>query len=476
MALFLSALAVPGALGQTAAEEAQKFAKEAKNQQAKAEEAAKKLDCEKPKSADKKALVDAVKKANEAAKSAQAAADKAKKDADTAAKNLDRNPKSKTAKAAKEKADQVAKDAQAAADEAAAAAKAALDQAPGMAAADAIEKELDKADVSGNSKKKEIIDRLKKAAQKAAEANPCDPEEVKRIIRVELEDIKNEVSGNKEMKPWVDSLGDKLKTNQLISLPAGGADALLYTARGTGRTTGHIADLSVFNPSGVPATVALGACFIPSDGSYQPYIVPSVPPVSVAPHSTANIPVYGFCADIFTPPAPAGALLPPVHAWITVAPPVAGWRPDLANGWQPVRAPGSTVLTIPGTDTPLSHTIDVQQYPGEAAAVLLDALNKIATAYDQLKAGGAMTTPFSGNPEKERESVIQQTFWIYAAELSGREYRQADFHKNTVRQYESATGQPFSNIPEEQKKQVEQGVQDFWNAFQATGTEAKILK
>ena len=473
---FLGAARFTPAQAQNPVAEAQKWAKEAKDQQAKAEEAAKKLDCEKPKAADKKALADAVKKAKEAAKNAQTQAGKANKAAEEAGKVLDQNPKNKQAQKNKEAADQTAKDAQAAADEAAKSAKAAMDQAPGMAAADAIEKELDKADVSGNSKKKEAVDRLKKAANDAAEANPCDPEEVKRAVRVELEKIKKESSRNGEMKPWVESLGDKLKNNELISMPAGRNDALIFTATGTGRTTGHIADLAIYNPGDQPATVELGPCFIPSGGQYQPYVVPSLPPVTVPPHSTTNVPVQGYCADIFTAPVPAGAVFPPVTDWINAGATAGNWQPLALNGWQATNSPGAITPTIPGTHMPLGHTIDTGKYPAEAAPILLDALQRIAQAYDQMRQNGAITTPFSGNPEKERESVIQQTFWIYAAELSGRTYKQDHFRENTLQQFESASGQDFKKIPADQQKQINQGVQDFWNTFSAVGAEAKVLK
>ena len=493
IALLLCTGAAPAA-AQDPVKAAQEQAEEAKKQQAKAEEAAAKLDCEKPKTADKKALVDAVKKAQAAAQKARDLAVTAKKTADEAGKTLDRNPKSKQAQAAKDKADQTAKDTQAAADEAAAAAKAALDQAPGLAAADAIGKELDQADVKGNSKKPEAVDRLKKAAQKAAEANPCDPEEVKRVVRVELEDLKDEFKGNKELKDWIEKLGESLKTNQLISMPPGGADALVFTATGTGGTSGHIADLHVVNPTNAALTLAPTPCFIPSSGQYQPYIVPYIPIVTVAPHSTATIPLNGFCADIFRPSVPDGEPLPPVSSWVsadpapgatangqplptrTAPPATAAWEPAAANGWKPAGpSNGALVPTYPGTAIPIGHTIDVGKYPTEAAPLLLDAIARIADAYDRLQRGGTVHTPFSANPEKERESVIQQTFWMYAAELNGRPYKMDDFRKNTVGQYETVSGHALAKAPKEHKKQVEQGVTDFWNTFQAVGVEAKVL-
>lgn len=247
---------------------------------------------------------------------------------------------------------------------------------------------------------------------------------------------------------------------------------LQIKATGTGRTTGHIADLTVYNPTNQIVTTEIGPCFIPSGGQYQPYIVPTPSPVTVQPGATANIPLQGYCADIFMPPVPAGVAMPPVNDWIVAGSLPADWSPSTANGWKSTM--GSSAM-IPGTDRPLGHTIDLQKYPGEVAPLLLETITRITAAYNDLKENGGVATPFSGNPEKERESVIQQTFWIYAAELTGKDYKIEDFSQNTMEQYEAATGHNFEKQPAEVQNQVQGGVVDFWNTFQAVGAEAKVL-
>lgn len=209
-------------------------------------------------------------------------------------------------------------------------------------------------------------------------------------------------------------------------------NALQIRATGTGRTTGHIANLSLYNPTPAPLTFTLSPCYIPSGGQYQPYIVPTVTTATVPPGATANIPVKGYCTDIFTPPVPSGHTMPPFSDW-----------------------------TTPGQDP--------------TSAALLDAIGNISTAYDNLKNEGSITTPFSGNPEKERESVIQQTFWIYAAGLSGRKYTKEDFKTNTIKQFETSTGLNFEKTDEKTQSNVYTGIDQFWNTFSAVGTEAKVL-
>lgn len=54
-------------------------------------------------------------------------------------------------------------------------------------------------------------------------------------------------------------------------------------------------------------------------------------------------------------------------------------------------------------------------------------------------------------------------------------YSKPDFHDNTVRQFENTTNRQYDQLPEEQKERIDQGVDDFWDSFQATGAEAKVL-
>lgn len=135
---------------------------------------------------------------------------------------------------------------------------------------------------------------------------------------------------------------------------------------------------------------------------------------------------------------------------------------------------------IPGTGRPVPGGGDGLFSPGQmpevAVPVLLDALLRISRTYDEMKKEQNITTPFSGNPEKEREAVIQQTFWMYTSGLGGKQYKKDDFQNNTVRQFEQSTGKKYEALPTEQKDKLDAGVDDFWDTFAAVGVEAKVLE
>lgn len=291
----------------------------------------------------------------------------------------------------------------------------------------------------------------------------------------------------------------------------------LFEAKGTGRTTGHIADLTIVNKNDFKIEVNFGPYFIPSSGQFQPYIVPTIPNTSVPPNGTVTIPVEGYCTDIHHAPVPSGTSMPPINQWVRISDPIVqtppniiipdtrvvsplpeGWKPILTDGWKPLErttpisvsvtgvdekipvriqnlTPQIIELVEPGASNPLGHTLDIQQNPETAAPFLLEGFNRIQFKVIELQSQGSIHTPFSSEPEKERESIIQQTFWIYTAALENKPYTIFDFTRKTVTQFESSTHKEYINLPEEQKDQLAEGIEQFWGTFEAVGVQAKVI-
>jgi hypothetical protein len=279
---------------------------------------------------------------------------------------------------------------------------------------------------------------------------------------------------------------------------------------GTGRTTGHIADFFAINPTPEPITLRIGqgsSLFIPSNGRDQAYIVPHLPDILINPAQTVTVPIEGYCVDVHRPPLGAAQPAPPVSSWTgseplpgtPPAPPAPGSnlvtvpvqtapplpqvadlldrlpRPPAISRWDCPEAPVPTTPLIPGTDTPIRRPINTDEAPGLAMPILAEAVQRIAQSYDELQPRGGINTPFSNNRDREREAVIQQTFWIFTSALQGTPYTKLDFHDNTVRQFENTTNRQYDQLPDDQKERIDQGVDDFWDSFQATGAEAKVL-
>ncbi|MBK7426461.1 MAG: DUF4157 domain-containing protein [Saprospiraceae bacterium] len=351
---------------------------------------------------------------------------------------------------------------------------------------------------------------------------------------------------------------------------------LVLTAKGTGRTTGNIANITVINPTNEDLILEFPTLYIPSSGQYQPYVIPFPNQVSVSAGQTVNVPIEGYCVDIHKAPVPAGELMPPISTWIGKDPDLftnTGIDPGkLMEYWgvdkpdKPGNPPGHSVIeffpvdtsehnpvvsnhippemvsedSLPsnliiqqtvwwhtfstGSDTEIPSNTDnsddnplltedlsnsanfditttetindkdsteqtnIQQtywgysihIPKDSAMInaplLFDAIDKIIRTTDSLKTNGLINTPFSGNSEREREAVIQQTFWSYSAALHDEPYTKEDFSEKLVEQFEEASGQSVSTAPAQVQEQLNQGVDDFWNTFQLVGAEAKVLQ
>jgi len=275
------------------------------------------------------------------------------------------------------------------------------------------------------------------------------------------------------------------------------AQSLKITATGTGQTTGHIANLSITNTTGSTVKINPQTCYIPSDGKYQPYVA-TIPGTSVPP-GTSYIQVEGYCANVYVHPVPDGNAMPLVSNWIPVmqpginipkggtniltTPEMPAFKPEDIPGL--VQSPGYTpfptnastpIMTIwPNTNTPFAGTIDPASHPKPFAPVLIEAVNRITKAFDGQKQAGNVNTPFSSEPEKEREAIIQQTFWIYTAAITGKPYQKEQFREKVIKQFEDNSDTKADNLSKEDRDKLENGIDVFWNTFMNISIEAKVL-
>lgn len=406
-------------------------------------------------------------------------------------------------------------------------------QGAGKDAMDKIIEQLDRTKTTSTDQEK-LVKELKEAAKAAGEAHPLNAVEAKNAFKKKLKEIRNRKSrgnkpggdDNKEVKNWINDLENTLDNKGLISFVPDYITDLLVSATGTNSTSGHIGNLQVTNPHNFPVSVLPQSFYMPSDGNYQSYVGRTPDGITIPPGATVTVPIDGMCIDVTRPPVPTGVSFPPVTSWISkkgpalpppmpnipmpwsagdmpVIPPVpsdyvpdSGYPVILVTGspvesFEPDHIPGITsepgytpsdetpgsgvIYTWPGTDIPVGGTFDPSQNPVSYAPVAIAAWEAIETAVDIVLSGDDFTTPFSNNPPREREAVIQQTLWWWSAGVTGEKYEFDDFAGKVYDQYEDNTGKPVSSLPEEQQENLDAGIADFWNTFQATGVEAKVI-
>jgi len=256
---------------------------------------------------------------------------------------------------------------------------------------------------------------------------------------------------------------------------------LQYTARGTGRTTGHIATLFVSNPTPVPMRTVVGDLFIPSDQDYQGYVVLQTYPVDVMPFSTVRVPLEGYCTNAQRPPVPDGGAMPDVSQWVSWAEadplPEPGKTPAPAFFPVPDVAPTDPLaLTYPGTSIPFPYRIDFNRNPGPAARLLLHAAFAAGAAFDQLVREGKLRPAAPGrSPEAFRRDMIQQTLWAYAARLEGKGWDKTVFAGQLTEEAEQLLNRPAASFPAETQQQVDRETQDLWAGISLVGASAKLI-
>ena len=287
--------------------------------------------------------------------------------------------------------------------------------------------------------------------------------------------------------------------NQAFSQSPEGLEVV--SAEGTGRTTGHIATLKIKNTSDSPIKLDGAELYISSNGRYQSYVGRIPEGITINPGQTVSVPVYGYCMDVTKPPVPDGEPMPEYDDWVMVGDPTGTSTPrperivpefapvdaselvgSPAFKHQPPSEGTSIIVTYPGTDVPVNGTLDPAKDPVGVAPVLVSIVEEIETAADEIQSSGDYPTPYTNDPEREKETIIQQTIWIATGILTDDDeeeddgYFKEDFAGVVYEQFEETTGTDVDELPEETKEQLDVGVDAFWSTFTATGVKAKVLK
>lgn len=267
-------------------------------------------------------------------------------------------------------------------------------------------------------------------------------------------------------------------------VPSGVQEGLVYTAKGTGRTTGHVITLSIYNPLDTAVVLEIGPYIVPGHNGHQGYVIPGIYTVIVPSGESATTLLYGFCINLGKPPLADQTDAPGIQSWIStdnMSPIVLAGEspPATSSAFQPTqrkKVENTLIPTVPGTSDEFPWTIDISEFPNDVAPFIFNATEAISTSYEELYDLDQITTPFESDLFKEKDAVVQHTLWEYTEALEGGNYLFEDFKKNAVKEAESVLGQPLFQSPITVQKDVNNGVTSFWDSFEAVGVHAKVLK
>ncbi|HXR81077.1 MAG TPA: hypothetical protein VN763_09175, partial [Saprospiraceae bacterium] len=268
-------------------------------------------------------------------------------------------------------------------------------------------------------------------------------------------------------------------------------------ALGTGRTTGHVADLVVKNKGKVPLSIHSQRVFIPSSGLYQPYIA-DIPAATIQPETTVALQLRGYCTDVHLPAVPAGIEMIPLVKWIPIRQPdstlvgngaflvtqnsVIPFTKDhisyiiTSNAFTPLYPPPDTlnIVTWPGTDIPAGGSMNHVSRPDLYATIMAKVLDLLETSTPAVQERMSFSTPFTVVPGKERETIIQHVIWMYATSIAGKKYGKEEFRAKVYEQFKTQSS--LADIPALEKQELDEGIDEFWNIFLTVAVETKLFQ
>jgi hypothetical protein len=256
---------------------------------------------------------------------------------------------------------------------------------------------------------------------------------------------------------------------------------LQATATGTGRTTGHIADLTLYNTTSSPIQTTIGPLLIPSDGEFQGYVVNGTYPVVIPAFRHAMVSLHGYCTDIAKLALPEGSPASDVSAWVVAVRPLSMPGPGssmAALGYEEVPAQGgeTAVLSYPGTNIPFPYRLDVEKNAKTAAGLLAGVVTLIEESYERWRENGEAAGIFEYMPENEhKNTIVQHVFWYYTSALQGKPYPKSFLTGAVIRETEKAANTTAGHYTPTTASQIEEEVTNVWDAITLVGAEAKVI-
>jgi hypothetical protein len=271
-----------------------------------------------------------------------------------------------------------------------------------------------------------------------------------------------------------------------ISYPDGGLpDQLDLRVISTGKPSGIVFHLHLVNKTDSMVEFRLDPFIVPPTKKRQGYTVIYPLSGSIAPGTTEVYPVRGVCNDLHREPYPVGKEISNTDDWVFASDlPVSdppGTIPDENSGFKkrtfiPDKPPNTFHrLTHPGTTVPFNYSIDLQKNTRSAAPILLESLKMIITTYDSLNDAGKIITPYETDSLKERETVIQHSYWIVTSLLEDEPYTFEEFRGTVISQFEETSRTQLNDSPTQVREEIENGAERFWDVFTLVGVEAKVF-
>jgi hypothetical protein len=251
-------------------------------------------------------------------------------------------------------------------------------------------------------------------------------------------------------------------------------------ARLTGRTTNHIITLTISNPAGEEINTEIGPLAIPSDGTFQGYVINESYPVTIPAYGSVDVPMQGYCTDHSKPAAPDGFVRFDQGGWVAVETPGAVPGPGDALTSMGYESNTETeesvvVLTYPGTNVPFTYRVDYEEYILTTGSTLVEVVNLIEEAYDEWVETEETTTTTVIETSERRSAIVQYVFWYYTSVLRGEAMTRESFIEMIVEETEVVVNTSSVHYARTAVSRVVEEAQLIWEMVWTIGKKAGIF-
>lgn len=282
----------------------------------------------------------------------------------------------------------------------------------------------------GAEKKAEESEKASEAATEALEQARADREAAKGQVPPLIEPAEKAVEGlpessvKKKLKERIKKLKEGLQQLAFAFPTKLDPEKVSLSIVGTNETIGHVATLALINHSDEIFFIRIPPTILASKtGKVQNYKLTQTVGTTLGSRETKAIPLTGVCLDARVRPA----------------------GPEDKD---------ELVLLDPET---LDRNWRIQ----------LGGTKAIIQATQELHRQGVYKTPYSNNPGKEQDTIIQWATWLFVSTLKGNPVTKEDLRKKV---YEQA-----GELAPEKKEKLDPGIDDIWDAIQLTGAKAKVF-
>jgi len=208
-------------------------------------------------------------------------------------------------------------------------------------------------------------------------------------------------------------------------------------------------------------------------------------PREIKPKSFIAVPLEGICIESNQPLDNAGDTYNLDKSNYICAVPTSEFSPDMAKTKKSqsraglIYSPpgGNEVVTDPVSGQVIPYKVDGKTRNWEGLTNYIShTYSAVKDAVEKGQKEGRYKTPFYKNPEKERQSIVQQACWYILSRLTDDPYEKKDFRANMVKQLKEKKGVAMDDMPKDAVKKFDEGVDSFWSSFELASADAKCIE